>query len=66
MVSREELDSEYVNYAVKFSDRHKLTKTSSILDNLNIQVYEVSFQNHTIKLCTLWKASNLITNVFSM
>ena len=64
MAMREALDNEYVDYAVKFSNRCKLTKTSSILDNLNVQVYKVSFHEYNLKMCTLWKAIKAIINVF--
>lgn len=49
-MSREALDSQYVDYAVKFSDRHKLLKDSSILDNLNLEVYAVSFETYVYSL----------------
>ena len=65
MAMREALDNEYVNYPVKFSDRCKLTKTSSILDNLNVQVYEVSFHEYNLKMCTLWKSLKLLLMCFS-
>ena len=42
MATREELDKDYVHFAVKLSDKHHLTADSDILNSLNLEIYTVS------------------------
>ena len=42
MASREELDKEYVEFAVKLNDRHMLKANLGILEQYNLEIFEVS------------------------
>ena len=42
MATREELDKDYVDFTVKFSNKHRLTPDSDILDSLNLEIFIVS------------------------
>ena len=42
MASREELDKEYVDFAVKLNDRHTLKANSDILEQFNWEISKVS------------------------
>ena len=42
MASREELDNEYVDSAVKLNDRHMLKANSGILEQYNLEIFKVS------------------------
>ena len=42
MASKEELEKEYVDFAVKMNDRHSLKSNSDILEWLNVEISTVS------------------------
>ena len=42
MASREELDKEYVDFAVKLNDRHTLKANLGILEQHNLEIFKVS------------------------
>ena len=42
MATQEKLDKEYVDFAVKFSNKHRLRPDSDILDHLKLEIFTVS------------------------
>ena len=42
MATREEIDNEYVDYEVKFSNGRALKENSMILNQFNLEIYSVS------------------------